>query len=93
MPCKLQTCWPLSPSPDFDLFLKSQMPSRVGKCPHTRALRMNTGTMHVHTGTAGSGLGPTSGRKAKIDFLEAKIDNSYGLGGSNALWECLLPHV
>ena len=38
---------------------------------------------------AGSGLGPTSGRKAKIDFLEAKIDNPYGLGGSSALWECL----
>jgi hypothetical protein len=36
-------------------------------------------------GTAGSGLGPATGPKAKTDFLVAKIDNSYGLGGSNAL--------
>jgi hypothetical protein len=35
--------------------------------------------------TAGSGLGPTSGGEAKTDFLEAKIDRPWGLGGSNAL--------
>ena len=33
-------------------------------------------TNAVGTDTAGSGLGPTSGKKAKTDFLEAKIDNS-----------------